>query len=147
MARPVESQLTISCLQCEWSVDATNTSVQASTAFLEAAYAHVDQHEQHALEVVQRLRLYSENYAEPGATQPRHSVCRGQARCRHPDRLPGQDTARALTTDLTPDQRAELDALASMPDAEIDTSDISEDEGVPEPTARRLLRLTQQKQV
>ena len=42
-----------------------NTSVQASTAFLEAAHSHVDQHEQHALEVVQRLRLYSENYVEP----------------------------------------------------------------------------------
>ena len=68
MARPVETQMTISCLQCEWSVEATNTSVQASIAFLEAAHSHVDQHEQHALEVVQRLRLYSENYVEP--TQP-----------------------------------------------------------------------------
>ena len=56
MARQADSELTISCLQCEWSVDATNTSVQASTAFLEAAYAHVDAHEQHALEIVQRLR-------------------------------------------------------------------------------------------
>ena len=65
MARPVETQMTISCLQCDWSVEATNTSVQASTAFLEAAHSHVDQHEQHALEVVQRLRLYSENYFEP----------------------------------------------------------------------------------
>ena len=65
MARPVETQMTISCLQCDWSVEATNTSVQASTAFLEAAHSHVDQHEQHALEVVQRLRLYSENYVEP----------------------------------------------------------------------------------
>ena len=35
------------------------------SAFLETAYAHVDQHEQHALEVVQRLRVYSENYVEP----------------------------------------------------------------------------------
>ena len=65
MARPVETQMTISCLQCDWAVEATNTSVQASTAFLEAAHSHVDQHEQHALEVVQRLRLYSENYVEP----------------------------------------------------------------------------------
>ena len=70
MARPVESQLTISCLQCEWSVDATNTSVQASTAFLEAAYAHVDAHEQHALEIVQRLRVYSENHLEPAPPAP-----------------------------------------------------------------------------
>ena len=65
MARPVEAQMTISCLQCDWSVEMVNTSAQASSAFLEAVYAHVDQHEQHAIEVVQRLRVYSENYAEP----------------------------------------------------------------------------------
>ena len=65
MARPMETQMTISCLQCEWSVEAVNTSVQESSAFLEAAYTHADQHEQHALEIVQRLRVYSENYVEP----------------------------------------------------------------------------------
>ena len=65
MARSVETQMTNSCLQCGWSVEATNTSVQALAAFLEAAYAHADQHEQHALEVVQRLRVYSANYVEP----------------------------------------------------------------------------------
>ena len=70
MARPVETQMTISCLQCEWSVEATNTSVQASNAFLEAAYAHVDAHEQHALEIVQRLRVYSESYLEPAPPAP-----------------------------------------------------------------------------
>ena len=70
MARSVESQMTISCLQYDWSVEATNTSVQASTAFLEAAYAHADQHEQHALQVVQRLRVYSENYVEPAPPAP-----------------------------------------------------------------------------
>ena len=70
MARQADSELTISCLQCDWSVEAANTSVQASTAFLEAAYAHVDAHEQHALEIVQRLRLYSENYVEPAPPAP-----------------------------------------------------------------------------
>ena len=55
MARPVETQMTISCLQCDWSVEAVNTSVEASSAFLEAAHAHANQHEQHAIEVVQRL--------------------------------------------------------------------------------------------
>ena len=65
MARPVETQMTISCLQCDWSVEAVNTAVQASAAFLEAAHPHADQHQQHAIEVVQRLRLYSENYVEP----------------------------------------------------------------------------------
>ena len=54
MARPMETRLTISCLQCDWSVEAVNTSVQASSEFHEAAYAHVNQHEQHALEVVQQ---------------------------------------------------------------------------------------------
>ena len=68
MARPVETQMTISCLQCDWSVEAVNTSVQASTAFLEAAHAHADQHQQHAIEVVQRLRQYSENYVGPTPT-------------------------------------------------------------------------------
>ena len=70
MARPMETQMTISCLQCEWSVEAVNTSVQESSAFLEAAYTHADQHEQHALEIVQRLRVYSENYVGPPPPAP-----------------------------------------------------------------------------
>ena len=65
MTRPVESELTISCLQCDWSVETVNTPVQVSRAFLEAARSHANEHEQHALEVVQRLRIYSENYVEP----------------------------------------------------------------------------------
>ena len=32
---------------------------------MDAAYAHADEHEQHALEVVQRLRIYNENYVDP----------------------------------------------------------------------------------
>ena len=65
MARPTETQMIISCLQCDWSVETVTTPAQASSAFLEAAYAHANEHEQHALEVVQRLRLYSDNYVEP----------------------------------------------------------------------------------
>ena len=65
MTKPVESQMTISCLQCDWSVETVNTPAQVSRAFLEAAASHADEHEQHALEVVQRLRIYSENYVEP----------------------------------------------------------------------------------
>ncbi|MCY4578370.1 MAG: hypothetical protein OXD31_04915 [Chloroflexi bacterium] len=42
-----------------------NTPAQVSRTFLEAAASHADEHEQHALEVVQRLRIYSENYVEP----------------------------------------------------------------------------------
>ena len=69
MAKPVESQLKISCLQCDWSVETVNTPAQVSRAFLEAAASHADEHEQHALEVVQRLRLYSENYVEPAPVE------------------------------------------------------------------------------
>ena len=102
MARPMETQMTISCLQCEWSVEAVNTSVQESSAFLEAAYTHADQHEQHALEIVQRLRVYSENYVGPPTPAPDTSglstVCRHQARYWHPDRLHGQVQPRALNT-------------------------------------------------
>lgn len=65
MVKPVESQMTISCLQCDWSVETVNTSAQVSSVFLEAAVSHADAHPQHALEVVQRLRIYSENYVEP----------------------------------------------------------------------------------
>ena len=65
MAEVTESQLTISFLQCEWSVETLNTPSQVSRAFLEAAHSHANEHEQHALEVVQHLRIYSENYVEP----------------------------------------------------------------------------------
>ena len=65
MTRPLESQLTISCLQCDWSVETVNTPAQASRAFLEAAHSHLEAHERHAVEVFQRLRLYSENYVAP----------------------------------------------------------------------------------
>ncbi len=68
MTRPVEFELTISCLQCDWSVDTVNTPVEVSRAFLEAAHAHANEHEQHALEAVQRMRIYSENYVEPAPT-------------------------------------------------------------------------------
>ena len=59
------TRLTISCLQCDWSVETTNTSTELSVAFLGEAQAHSGRHEQHAIEIVQRLRLYSANYVEP----------------------------------------------------------------------------------
>ncbi len=40
-------------------------SGQVTAAFLEAAHSHANEREHHALEVVQRLRIYSENYVEP----------------------------------------------------------------------------------
>ena len=65
MARSMQTGLTISCLQCDWSVETTNTSMELSASFLEAAQSHEDLHEQHAIEIVQRLRVYSANYVEP----------------------------------------------------------------------------------
>ena len=97
MAKPVESELTISCLQCEWSVETVNTPAQVSRAFLEAAHSHANEHEQHALEVVQRLRIYSENYVE--LEPPAGPGCAGdgsQTRSRNTDRLSGQVSQRAL---------------------------------------------------
>lgn len=70
MAKPVVSQLTISCLQSDWSVETVKTPSQVSSAFLEAALSHTNAHPQHALEVVQRLRLNSENYVEPEPSAP-----------------------------------------------------------------------------
>ena len=51
MAIPMETRLTISCLQCDWSVETTQ--------------AHADRHEQHAIEIVQRLMVYGTSYVEP----------------------------------------------------------------------------------
>ena len=42
MPRPLETRLTISCLQCDWSVETTNTSAQLSAVFLEEVQAHAD---------------------------------------------------------------------------------------------------------
>ena len=84
MAKPVESELTISCLQCDWSVETVNTPAHVSRAFLEAAHSHVNEHEQHALEVVQRLRIYSENYVEPEPPAPPPQDARGTAARRDP---------------------------------------------------------------
>ena len=65
MARSVGTRLTISCLQCEWSIETLNTSAALSAALLEEAQTHADRHEQHAIDIVQRPRLYSANYVEP----------------------------------------------------------------------------------
>ena len=84
MARPVESQLTISCLQCDWSVETVNTPAEVSRSFLEAAHSHLEAHEQHAVEVVQRLRLYSENYVEPTPVEQNTQDARDIAARRDP---------------------------------------------------------------
>ena len=66
MGKPVESRLTMSCLQCDWSAETTiSNSMRVTRAFVEEAQGHANRHEQHAVEIVQRIRLYSENYVEP----------------------------------------------------------------------------------
>ena len=66
MGNPVESRLTMSCLQCDWSAETTiSNSMRVTRAFVDEAQAHANQHEQHAVEIVQRVRLYSENYVQP----------------------------------------------------------------------------------
>ena len=55
----METELTISCLQCDWFVETTNTSTELSATFLEEAQAHADRHAQHVIEIVQLLRVYS----------------------------------------------------------------------------------------
>ena len=45
----METKLTISCLQCDWSVEETNTSTELSAAFLEETQAYADRHEQHTI--------------------------------------------------------------------------------------------------
>lgn len=82
--RPVESQLTVTCLQCDWSVETVNTPSEVSRAFLEAAHSHANENEQHALEVVQRLRIYSENYVEPELPAPPAQNARETAARRDP---------------------------------------------------------------
>ena len=89
MTKPVEAQLTVSCLQCDWSVETVNTPPEVSRAFLEAAHSHASEHEQHALEVVQRLRIYSENYVEPAPPAYSHDCANCQSLSdgdRHPIR-------------------------------------------------------------
>ena len=70
--------MTISCLQRDWSVEPTNTSTELSAAFLEEAQAHADRHKQNAIEIVQRLRVYSANHVEPTTPpqDPRTAVAR-----------------------------------------------------------------------
>ena len=79
MARQMETRLTISCLQCDWSAETTNTSTELSATFLEEAQAHADRHGQHAIEIVQRLRVYSANYVEPPHPDARDAAARRDA--------------------------------------------------------------------
>ena len=49
----LETRLTISCLQCNWSVEATSTSGEMAPWFLEGVQqSHAGRNEQHVLEIV-----------------------------------------------------------------------------------------------
>ena len=65
MSKPVECDLNMSCLLCDWSIEAKNASPGLSATFVAEAQTHTSQHDQHAVEIVQRVRVYSENYVEP----------------------------------------------------------------------------------
>ena len=65
MSKSVECDLTMSCLLCDWSIEAKNAAAGLSAVFLREAHAHADEHEQHAIEIIQRVRVYSANYVEP----------------------------------------------------------------------------------
>ena len=64
MPRPIETSLTMSCLMCDWSAEVRNASTGMSASFVAEAQAHATQHEQHAVELIQRVRVYSANYVE-----------------------------------------------------------------------------------
>ena len=70
MSKPVECDITMSCLLCDWSIEAKNAAVGLSAVFLKEAHAHADEHEQHAVEIIQRVRVYSANYVEPTPHEP-----------------------------------------------------------------------------
>ena len=78
MSRPIETSLTMSCLMCDWSAEVRNASTGMSASFVVEAQAHTTQHEQHAVELVQRVRVYSANYieAEPAPRQGRAAAAR-----------------------------------------------------------------------
>ena len=65
MSRPIETSLTMSCLMCDWSAEVRNASTGMSASFAAEAQAHATQHEQHAVEMIQRVRVYGVNYVEP----------------------------------------------------------------------------------
>ena len=65
MSRPIETSLTMSCLMCDWFAELRNASTGMSVSFVAEAQAHTTQHEQHAVEMIQRVRVYGANYVEP----------------------------------------------------------------------------------
>ena len=65
MPKLIETSLTMSCLMCDWSAEVRNASTGMSTSFVAEAQAHATQHEQHAIELVQRIKVYGVNYVDP----------------------------------------------------------------------------------
>ena len=65
MSRPIETSLTMLCLMCDWSAEVRNASTGMSAMFVAEAQAHATRHEQHPVELIQRVRVYGANYVEP----------------------------------------------------------------------------------
>ena len=78
MSKPIETSLTMSCLMCDWSAEVRNASTGMSASFVAEAQAHAIQHEQHAVELIQRVRVYGANYVEtaPASRQGRAAATR-----------------------------------------------------------------------
>ena len=78
MSRPIETSLTMSCLMCDWSAEVRNASTGMSASFVAEAQVHATKHEQHAVEMIQRVRVYGANYVEPAPVprEGRASVAR-----------------------------------------------------------------------
>ena len=62
VSKPIEKSLTMKCLGCDWIVEVSNSTVGLTAQFKQTAIAHADEHEQHAVEIVQTIPEYSENY-------------------------------------------------------------------------------------
>ena len=95
MSGPIATSLTMSRLMCEWSAEVRNASTGMSASFLAEARSHATQHEQHTFDLIQRVRVYSANYADAvpdaGETSPRLSDVTGVCRQASFDRTRHQE--------------------------------------------------------
>ena len=75
---PVETSITMLCLMYDWSAEVRNASTGMSASLGAESQAHSTQHEQHAVELIQRVRVCGANYVEevPAPRQGRASAAR-----------------------------------------------------------------------
>ena len=113
MSRPIETSLTMSCLMCDWFAEVRNSSTGMSASFVTEAKSHVTQHEQHAVELIQRVKVYS-----AGCTcSPGRTSCCCPARQGNAVRLPGQGTSSEPLITIQPGGADNDRILLEMPGA------------------------------